>query len=71
MSVLGQKENLYIVFKLSHPLYYKTAIHINFLAISFSSFSFFVSFKISPVNTLHTFTGHKDTVKALLLSVAE
>lgn len=64
MSVLGQKENLYVILKLSHILYYKTAFHLNFLAITFSSFSLFVSSKIKLVNILHTFTGHKDTVKA-------
>lgn len=40
MSALGQKEHLYVVLKLLYFLYYKPALHINFLAIMFSDFSF-------------------------------
>lgn len=69
MSVLGQKKNVFL--KLAHILYYKSVLHINFLVITLSSFSLLVSFKINPVNILHIFAGHKDTVKAFLLSVAK
>jgi len=40
MSALGQKEHLYVVLKLFSVLYYKHALHINLIAITFSDFSF-------------------------------
>lgn len=45
MSALGQKKNLYVFLKLSHILCYKSVLHINFLAITFSSFSFLYHLK--------------------------
>lgn len=38
MSALGKKEHLYVVLKLLYVLCYKPALHINFLAITFSDF---------------------------------